>query len=80
MADLADLKDLEARGDDGRGYDFAQAERIIRAMDRLRSEAVKTNVDEVVKMVDAHFRVLVTAYRCILRYEMKQPGGNDMLQ
>jgi len=59
-------------------YDFVQAEQILEAMDFLREEAVKTRIPEVIAMVDASFRLLVTSYYCILRYEMtKLPGTDD---
>jgi hypothetical protein len=59
-------------------YDFGQAEQILEAMDFLRQEAVKTRIPEVIAMVDASFRLLVTSYYCILRYEMtKLPGTDD---
>jgi hypothetical protein len=59
-------------------YDFVQAEQILEAMDFLREEAVKTRIPEVIAMVDASFRLLVTSYHCILRYEMtKLPGTDD---
>ena len=59
-------------------YDFVQAEQILEAMDFLRQEAVKTRIPEVIAMVDASFRLLVTSYYCILRYEMtKLPGTDD---
>jgi hypothetical protein len=59
-------------------YDFHQAEQILEAMDFLRQEAVKTRIPEIIAMVDASFRLLVTSYYCILRYEMtKLPGTDD---
>ena len=59
-------------------YDFFQAEQILEAMDFLRQEAVKTRIPEIIAMVDASFRLLVTSYYCILRYEMtKLPGTDD---
>ncbi len=59
-------------------YNFDQAEQILEAMDFLRQEAVKTRIPEVIAMVDASFRLLVTSYYCILRYEMtKLPGTDD---
>jgi hypothetical protein len=59
-------------------YDFAQAEQILEAMDFLRQEAVRTRIPEIIAMVDASFRLLVTSYYCILRYEMtKLPGTDD---
>ena len=48
-------------------------------MDTLRSEAVKTNIEEIVAIVDANFRLLVTTYYCILRYEMTKLAGNEMV-
>jgi len=59
-------------------YDFSQAEQILQAMDFLREEAVKTRIPEIIAMVDASFRLLVTSYYCILRYEMtKLPATDD---
>ena len=59
-------------------YDFVQARQILEAMDFLREEAVKTRIPEIIAMVDASFRLLVTSYYCILRYEMtKLPGTDD---
>jgi hypothetical protein len=43
-------------------------------MDFLRREAVKTNIGDVVAMVDATFNLLVTTYDCILRHEMTTNG------
>lgn len=74
------LKELEACGDEACTYDFAQAEEIIRAMDCLRSEAMKRNIEEIVTMIDANFRLLVTTYCCILRYKMTKLGGNETVQ
>jgi hypothetical protein len=75
MADPPDLKEAEPYK-----YDFAQAERILKALDLLRSEAVKGNVGEIVTMVDANFRLLTTTYQSILRYEMTKLAGNEMVQ
>jgi hypothetical protein len=60
-------------------YDFAKAARILEAMDFLRSEAVKTDIGEIVAMVDATFNLLVTTYNSILRHAMTG-AGNDMVQ
>ena len=46
-------------------------------MDFLRQEAVKTRIPEIVTMVDASFRLLLTSYYCILRYEMTKLSGTD---
>lgn len=75
MAEPPDLKEGEPYK-----YDFAQAEGILKAMDLLRSEAVKGNVEEIVTMVDANFRLLTTTYYSILRYEMTKLAGNEMVQ
>jgi len=40
--------------------------RILKAMDLLRSEAVKGNIEEIVSMVDANFRLLTTTITGIL--------------
>lgn len=75
-----DLKDLEPTSGKPYTYDFAQAERILKALDFLRGEAVKTNIEEIITMVDAHFKLLCTTYYCILRYEMTKLAGNEMVQ
>ena len=77
MAEPPSAKEKPAANDEYT-YDFVQAGQIIEAMDFLREEAVKTRIPEVIAMVDASFRLLVTAYHCILRYEMtKLPGTDD---
>jgi hypothetical protein len=53
-------------------YDFAEAERVVNGMDRLRKQAVVTGIPEIVTMVDATYRLLLTSYYCILRYEMEK--------
>ena len=78
MPEPPSAKEQTAANDDYT-YDFVQAEQILEAMDFLRQEAVKTRIPEVIAMVDASFRLLVTSYYCILRYEMtKLPGTDDM--
>jgi hypothetical protein len=73
MSEPPDLEEL--RGE--YKYDFAQAERILKAMDFLRGEAAHTRIEEIVTMIDASFRLLVTTYYCILRYEMKKLSASD---
>jgi hypothetical protein len=80
MPEAFDLKELEAGGGEADRYDFARAEMILKAMDSLRSEAVKTNIEEIVTMVDANFRLLLTTYYAILRYEMTKLAGNEVVQ
>ena len=76
-----DLNELEkACANRNYKYDFAKAEQVLEAMDFLRGEAVKTGIEEIVTMVDANFRLLVTTYYCILRYEMTKLAGNEMVQ
>jgi len=41
-------------------------------MDRLRKQAVVTGIPEIVTMVDSTFRLLLTSYYTILRYEMEK--------
>lgn len=72
-----DLKEIQTAATEQYTYDFQQAERILEAMDFLRQEAVKTRIPEVIAMVDASFRLLVTSYHCILRYEMTKLPGTD---
>jgi hypothetical protein len=77
MPEQPNAKDNTAANDDYT-YDFVKAGQIIGAMDFLRQEAVTTRIPEVIAMVDATFQLLVTAYHCILRYEMtKLPGTDD---
>ena len=77
MPEPPSAKDNTAANDEYT-YNFDQAERILEAMDFLRNEAVKTRIPEIVSMVDASFRLLVTSYHCILRYEMtKLPGADE---
>jgi hypothetical protein len=63
-------------GEDSK-YDFAQAERILIAMDFLRGEAARTRIEEIVTMIDATFSLLVTTYHCILRYEMTKLPASE---
>jgi len=70
MPKRPDLKLLEACTKGQYKYDFDQASRVLKAMDVLRKEAVKTRIPEVVTMIDAAHRILVTTYCSILRYEM----------
>ena len=75
-----DLKEIKTGATEQYTYDFQQAERILEAMDFLRQEAVKTHIPEIVTMVDASFRLLLTSYYCILRYEMTRLSGTDLVQ
>jgi hypothetical protein len=71
-------KEIEAANDEY-SYDFVKAGQILEAMDFLRQEAVVTRIPEIIAMVDASFRLLVTSYHCILRYEMaKLPATDDL--
>jgi hypothetical protein len=80
MSKPPSLEELEISAGDDYKYDFKQAERILQAMDFLRSEAKKTNIEEIVTMVDANFRLLLTTSYCILRYEMAKYAGNELVQ
>ena len=80
MSEPPDLKELQACANDDYRYDFAQACRILEAMDFLRKEAVNTRIPEIVTMVDAQFRLLSTTYYCILRHEMTKLPAADMMQ
>ena len=59
------------------GYNFKHAERVLLAMNFLRKEAVRTNIDEIIKMIDATFRLILTSYYCVLRLEMTRLDGTD---
>lgn len=80
MPEPPDLKEVKAAATEEYTYDFDQAEQILEAMDFLRQEAVKTRIPEIVTMVDASFRLLLTSYYCILRYEMTRLSGTDLVQ
>lgn len=74
-----DLKELERCTKGKYRYDLDQASRVLESMDVLREEAVKTRIPEVVTMIDAAHRILVTTYCSILRYEMtKLPAAEDV--
>jgi len=77
MSKPPDLEELENSANGNCRYDFAQAERILEAMDAMRREAENTRIEEIVTMIDATFRILVTTYCSILRYEMKKLPGTD---
>jgi hypothetical protein len=76
MPKLPDADELDAGANDYK-YDFAQASRILKAMEFLRNEAERTRIEEIVTMIDAAYRILVTTYYCILRYEMSRLPGID---
>jgi len=80
MRSPPNLKELETNANEEYTYDFAQAGRILEAMDFLRKEAVNTRIPEIVTMIDASFRLLFTSYYCILRYEMTRLSGTDLVQ
>src|SRR3989442_4012145 len=79
MPKRPDLKELESCTKGEYKYDLAQASRVLEAMDLLRKEAVSTRIPEIVTMIDAAHRILVTTYCSILRYEMtKLPATEDV--
>jgi hypothetical protein len=61
----------------GSGYDFGKAERILSALNHLRSDAVGADLTEIVNMIDATFRLILTSYYCVLRLEMTGLPGTD---
>jgi hypothetical protein len=67
MRKQPELKEAESCAAGDYRYDFALAERIVSAMGYLRKEAEKTNIEEVVTILDATYRLLATTYHCILR-------------
>src|SRR2546426_7201442 len=77
MSEPPDLKELEICATENYKYDFAQASQILQAMDFLRGQAMNTRIEEIVTMVDASFRILLTTYYCILRYEMQKLSPVD---
>jgi hypothetical protein len=60
------------------GYDFARMEQILSALNFLRQQAVETGISEIVTMIDACFRLLVTTYYCVLYYEMPHLSGAEV--
>jgi hypothetical protein len=77
---LPSLKELQRANEECR-YDFKQASQILEAMDLLRREAVKTRIPEMIEMIDATFRLLLTTYYCVMRYEMRGlPPSDESLQ
>jgi hypothetical protein len=77
MSELPSTPEPGSGAGENTEYDFEQASRILQAMDFLRKEAVKTRIPEIIDMVDATFRLLLTSYYCILRYEMRGLPGGD---
>ena len=77
MSELPSLEELDLTAGEEQGYDFVKAEQILRAMDFLRAEAKSTGIEEIVTMIDATFRLLLTTYYCILRHEMTRLSGDD---
>jgi hypothetical protein len=45
-------------------------EGIVSAMDYLRTQALKTGMEEIVIIVESTFHIVCAAYYCILRHEM----------
>ena len=80
MPEPPSLEELGLIAGDEFKYDFAQAERILKAMDFLRGEAGRTHIDEIVTMVDATFSLLVTTYHCILRFEMTKLPASERVR
>ena len=78
MSELPSLEELDLTAGEEHRYDFVKAERILRAMDFLRREAESTRIEEIVTMIDATFKILLTTYLCILRHEMTKLAGDDV--
>ena len=54
----------------GQAYNFAQAEQVLSALNFLRKQAEKAGIDEITAIIDATFKIVVTAHYCVLRNEM----------
>ena len=76
-SELPSLEELDLTAGEEHRYDFVKAERILRAMDFLRREAKSTGIEEIVTMIDATFRLLLTTYYCIMRHELTRLSGDD---
>jgi hypothetical protein len=78
MSKLPSPEDIGIPANEDCKYNFEQASRILEAMDFLRREAVDTRIPEIIDMIDASFRLLLTSYYCIRRYEMgKLPAAGE---
>lgn len=49
---------------------------VIEAMDFLRSEAKKSGVEEIIRLVDSTFEIIYTTYYTIVRYQMMSLPGS----
>src|SRR5262249_32477629 len=68
---------LDSGTEEGGRYDFVQMERIVSALNFLRSEAVATRIDEIVIMIDSTFSIVATSYYLLLRYEAAKLAGTE---
>lgn len=59
------------------GHDKGQAERILEALNDLRREAEKARLTDIITMIDASFRLILTSYYCVLRLEMTSLPATD---
>jgi len=74
-----DLRELRASARAGYRYNFDQASRVLEGMDALRQEAVKAGIPEIVSVIDAAFKILLTSYYTIVRNEMTKLQGTEDL-
>lgn len=74
-----DLKELQECARRGYRYNFDQASRVLEGMDALRQQAAKAGIPEIVTVVDAAFRILLTSYYSIVRNEMTKLQGTEDL-
>jgi hypothetical protein len=71
MPKLPSLDEIEKSATEEYSYDFAQASRILEAMDFLRREALQTRIPEIIEMIDASFTLMLTTYYVIMRHRMR---------
>ena len=60
----------QAEGADSGATGPRSLEGIVSAMDYLRTQALKTGIEEIVIIVESTFNILCAVYYCILRHDM----------
>lgn len=53
-------------------YDFEKIQNIVSALDFLRQEAANTGVEDIKTIVDSAFKMVLSAYTLVLRYECEK--------
>ena len=61
-------------------YDFEKMQHIVSALDFLRQEAANTGVDDIKTIVDSAFKMVLSAYTLVLRYECVNNPSPEQIQ